>query len=103
MAALEHLLERLAREKLHHDVRRAVVGAAEIEHIDDVGVRELGGEARLGEKATLHLGTARDVRMKDLDGNLAPDEEVLRLPYVAGGAFAEEPKQPILSADGLVR
>src|SRR6185369_12292541 len=49
--ALEALIEALAFEELHHEVRRAVLRLTHVVHVDDGGVLDLPAGARFEEEA----------------------------------------------------
>jgi hypothetical protein len=80
--------ERLALEILHHDVR-PLVRAAEVGHLDDVGVANLIDGAGFREKARDGLRVARHFGVQDLDGRLARDHLVLGEIDDAHPAFAQ--------------
>ena len=67
-------LERLAAQELEHEVDRAVLVLAHVEHVDHVGVLELRCGPRLLEKAPHHLGIPGVLVVEDLhrDGALGP-------------------------------
>jgi hypothetical protein len=54
--------------QVFHDVKkRAIVGAAVIEDLDGVPVRELSRHADLALESTQHLRITRSIRMNQLD------------------------------------
>jgi hypothetical protein len=68
----------LALQEFHHHVRHAVGQEAHVDDVDDVGVVDGVGGARLIEKALDVIGVGRALRLENLDGRLAPQERMLR-------------------------
>ena len=104
--------ERLALEELHGHVTErldAVLAAAVVEDGDDVGVVDLGREARFAEEALLAQGVAAVglvVREGvadggDLERDEAPERCVLRLEDGAHAAFSEDPKDAVPITDDV--
>jgi hypothetical protein len=84
--------ERLARQALHDEERRAVVVAAHVEHGNHVGVVKPRGRARFLQHARSGLlVTARE----QLDRHRAAGQQMLTSVDSAHAAAAEEIVQPI--------
>ena len=77
------VVERLALEQLHRDERAAVVEAARVVDVDDVGALHARRGAGLAEEALDDDGGARELGREHLDGDPLAEREVLRL--VDGG------------------
>ena len=75
--ACEPLIERLALEQLHHDVRAAVGVVAEVEDLDDARIRDRGRRARLVEEARARSRAASRTRVQHLDRGAAAEHRVL--------------------------
>ena len=102
-AAREHRGEVEPRHVLHRDevaggLARRIVDAAEIEHLDDVGVREPHRELRLVDEHVDELrvrGQLRQNALDDEDFFEALDAEALRLEDLGHPALAEALQEPI--------
>src|SRR5262249_2293613 len=75
--------------QLHHDVRAAVVAEAEVVDLDDAGVADGGGGARLVEEAPHDVLPLRQVRVQHLDRGRAIEPAVARAIDDAQAALAE--------------
>ena len=64
-------------EVLHDEVGAAVVGRAEVHHVDDVGMADARGGARLAPEPLDQLLLRRVVRVQDLDRDDLADLDVL--------------------------
>ena len=64
-------------EVLHDEVGAAVLGRAEVGDVDDVGVADARGRARLAPEALDQLLLGRVVRVQDLDRDPLADLDVL--------------------------
>ena len=76
---LEHGAQALAAQELHHHVRRAVLAKAEVQHLDDVAVVDLGRGERLAHEALAHLVgqlVAAPVRDHGLERDRSPQPGV---------------------------
>ena len=80
------------RQKLHRTIRRAVVGAAEVEDGDGVGVQEPGRRVDLPVEPGRRRGVSRP---HELDRARPPEFVVLRQVDVPRPAIAERPQQAI--------
>jgi hypothetical protein len=97
----EHLVQAVARQEFHHDIRPAAF-LAEIVNRDDVAVHELAGRPRLAEEPLARLFRDVDVRHQHLDGHLPPDHRVLAAIDDAHPALADLVDE-LVSADALER
>ena len=79
-----------ALDVLHHEEERAVVGGAEVGDVDDVGVLDARGGARLAPETLDQIGRARVRRVQDLDRHALADLDVLGLVDAAHAAFAAQ-------------
>ena len=61
--------QRNAVEHLHHDVRRAVLGGADVEHAHDVGMDEALAHAPFFDEATLDVLVGEEIDREHLDGD----------------------------------
>ena len=68
----DQLVQRLALDALHHNIRRAVV-VAQIVDGNDIGVVEAAGPAALLVEAGQHIVVAGEALGEGLDGHLAAD------------------------------
>ena len=76
LLAREAVLQILAGQELHREVRLSLV-LAEVVDGDDVPVRELAGRARFAEEALAQLGVVLDGGADDLQGDLALEQRVV--------------------------
>src|SRR5450432_2663663 len=79
----------MAPEELHHEIEDAVVALAEVVDVDDVGLVEAAREARLAQEPLRDRAHGRELRMDDLDRDLAIDRHLPRAVHRAHPAFAE--------------
>ena len=89
--AHRQLGQRLAVEELHHDERAAVVGGAEVRHVDDVLVADGAREARLLQQARDEVALGVELLEQDLDRDALADDGVGRLVDRAHPALADPP------------
>ena len=68
LAALQHLVERLAFEILHDEIMDAL-GLADLESADDIGMLELDRQPGLALEASQHLAVLGARRRQHLDGD----------------------------------
>ena len=73
----QHVGEVDAVEVLHHEVGAAVLGRAEVGDVDDVGVADARGGARLAPEALDQVLLLRVDRVQDLDRDALADLDVL--------------------------
>ena len=99
--ALDALRQRLAVEELHHHVAVAVGQRAEVEHLEDVIAADAAGRLRLALEALHRLGVVRDGGVQHLDGDAAPDADVLALVDGAHAAFADHFDDAVLTIEDL--
>ena len=78
-------------EKLHDEIRAAVIERSEIRALDDVRVPEVARGAPLVDEAIDHLRVV-DAVVQDLDGDTATKDEVMRL---VDGPHASDPDHTI--------
>ena len=90
-------VERLALEELHREEQPPVVGAPEVEDLDDVLVVDLGDRGGLAAEALDGEVVARQLVVEHLDRDLAAQRDVLGAVDRAGGAW------PIFSTAGSDR
>lgn len=90
-----------ALEEVHHDVRQPVRRLARVEDADDVLGSELHRDLRLADEALVDLSLLRQVRMEELDRDLAPELDVLRRHDGAHAAFADHALDAEASGDQL--
>ena len=92
--ALEHGVQRFAGDHLHHQVGGATgvveFGLAVVVDAGDAGVVQHGDGARLGAEPLDELGVRRELRLEHLDGDLAAEAGVRRLPDLAHAARGDE-------------
>ena len=100
-SAADAVGQRLADELLHDEVGAAVVERAEVVHLADVRVADRAGGARLLVEAPHGVLLPRLGRVEHLDGDRAPDGQVLGLEDGAHPALAEHRAHDVLAADGL--
>ncbi len=77
-AARDPRLQRFAVEQLHCQERAAVVGVAEVEHLDDAGMADRADRACFGEEAADRVGTRRQVGAQDFHRGGTREQLVLR-------------------------
>ena len=95
---VDQLLEVRPVEVLHHEVEGAVGGRARVGDVDDVGVADLRGRARLAPEALDQLGAGVEARVQDLDRDAPADVDVVRLVDAAHRPFAAQPAQVVAAA-----
>ena len=99
--ALNARRERLAVEELH-DHEAVVVGQrAEVEHLENVIAADAAGRLRFALEPLHRLGVGRGGRVQDLDGDAAPNANVLALVHGAHAAFADQADDAVLTLDNL--
>ena len=74
--AADPLVEILALEKLHHQIRFARRRGAEVEHVDDVRMAELRGDLRFATKSREGFLVGRELASEDLDRNALGESEL---------------------------
>jgi hypothetical protein len=80
---------------LHHDVRPAIVGAAEVEDRDRIGVAQAARGSRLVEEAGRRELLVAQARVHDLHGDGAPQRDLLGAIHAAHSADADEVRHAI--------
>ena len=95
--AREHRVQRLAHQQLHHEEDRPVLGLAEVGHLDDVGVVDQAGRARLAQEALDGLLAAAEALVQDLHGDLAADVHVLAAIHDPHAATPDDLVQAVLA------
>ena len=93
--ACESLVERLAIEQLHHDVRASVSVVTEVEDLDDPRIRDRRGGARLVEETRHDIGSMRELGVQHLDGRTTTKHRVLGEPHGAHAALTDLMKHSI--------
>ncbi len=96
----DQLLERAALEELHRDVVGAVELAA-VEDLDDVGVLQAGGGARLAAEALDELRVGGEAAVEDLQRDLAAELGVLGAVDVGHAAAADALDDRVALVDDL--
>ena len=97
-ALLELLLERVALEQLHHQVRDAARVDAEVEHRDRVRVLHAARGGALAPEARERLGVGPRARRQDLHRHLAVELEVARAEHRPEAAAADRLVEAVASA-----
>ena len=90
------MLQAQTGQVFHHIIKRAVIGAAVIVHLDGVPVRELGRRPDLEFEPGQDPGLLRQGWLDQLDGARALEELVLGKIDLAHAAGAELLAEPIL-------
>ena len=97
--ALEHRVQRLAVDQLHHQVGGAAlavhVGLAVVVDAGDARVVEHRGGARLGAEPLDELGVRGELGLEHLDRDAAAQPAVDGLPHLAHAAGGDQPLQPV--------
>ena len=101
----EKVLERAPVDELGDDVALGRVGSRVVEDLEDVLVAQLGDGVRLALQARARLFLPGEMRMQDLDRDLAVERRVGRfvdhrhtaLPHLLEQAIARESWRPIIS------
>jgi hypothetical protein len=91
--------EVVALEQLEHHEHRAVVGGAEVEHLDDVLVADRRRRERLATETRDDVRVTGVVRVEQLHRHALPDAEVLRFVDRAHSACRERAVEPIATAE----
>ena len=94
--------QRLPAHELHDDEGRAVV-LADVIDIDDVGVGEGGGRARLALEAGAEARIGGELRPRRLDRHVAAEEEIVTEVDGRHAALAEAATDAIASFDQCLR
>ena len=94
-------LEREAREQLHHEEELALLRLTDVVDVDDVRVVHARGDLRLLQEASRRLGRLRDLRVHELDGDLALGERVRRRPDLGHPPASEGLVQPVFACDDV--
>ena len=92
--AAEPLLQALAAEQRHHDVRAAVGVGPEVVDLDDARVIDRRGGARLVEEALDDRRVARELRQQHLDRRRPAELDVIRPvdhPHAAPPQLGDDP------------
>ena len=97
--AIEAMVERLAREELHDDVRPTVFSDALVVNLNDVLAAESGSRARLVHETFTNFWAARVFGIDELHGHARAEALVDALPDGPHSAAPEEAREPILSGD----
>ena len=79
--AVDELAELDPLEVLHHEEERAVGGGPGVGDVDDVGVRDLRGGARLAPQPLDEIGRLAVGRVQDLERHAPADVDVLGLEH----------------------
>jgi hypothetical protein len=91
----EPAVQRLTVEPLHDDVRADLGLMAEVEHLDDAGIRDPGHRARLVEEPLDHLFMGRQRRLQHLDRGRPTEQRVLGEVDRAHATLAELVRHPV--------
>ena len=93
--------ERRADEVLHHEVELALLGLADVVDVDDVGVIDAVGGARLAQHPGAEVRLAAQVGPDQLEGDHPIDEDVPGAVHDAHPALAEPRLEAIPAGDDL--
>ena len=106
-------LEELALEQLHHEIGVALVRRVVVEDADDTRMIDLVRRVAFLQEATARVGVARELRVEDLDRGAASvvlvrrgvdrADAAARNAGVDPPSVAQDPPDPALSMEGLVR
>ena len=101
--ASQHLRQCLAADELHDQVGqrlRGVLGdVAVVVDLRDVRVLDTRGHLRLGAEPSHELGVPGELRVQDLDGDVAVEHVVVGFPDAAHAARCDVSGQAVASAD----
>jgi len=86
---LEHLVERVAADELHHEIEQAVFALIEVEHRDGIRMRQPTRELRFAQEPLHDLGLGDEVRADDLDRDFATEAELLAAIHRAHATLTE--------------
>ena len=92
--AAEQRPERRAVKVLHHDVRRPIGEAPEIEHVDDPLVTDHVDRARLVEEPLDEVGICRRFDLEHLDRDARTDRRLHCEIHPPHAARSEQPRDP---------
>jgi hypothetical protein len=93
--AAQALGQVLAQQVLHHQEGRAAGGGAEVHHLDDVRVVELGGDLYLAVKARQGVAAGRQLGRHHLHRAALAQPQLLRLVDRPHAAVGDPPHQPV--------
>src|SRR5262249_29831489 len=93
----EPLVEALALEELHHQIRRAILRLSHVVDIDDGSVLDLAASARLQEEAIERLLVLRERGEQEFDREVAIRELIPRSPNRPHPSRSEESKEAVLA------
>ncbi len=96
---VDELAELDPLEVLHHEEERAVGGGPRIGDVDDVGVRDLRGGARLTPEPLDEIGRLAVGRVQDLERHAPADVDVLGLEHPAHPPLADEAAHVVAAPD----
>jgi hypothetical protein len=99
--AFQQPAQALADQQLHHDVRRPVLGDAEVDGGGDVLVLQPARRRRLPLKSAEDVAALGQVPAQQLDREAAPDQRVLGFVDHRHPATRQQANHPVLSADHL--
>lgn len=83
----ETLIERLALEQLHHDVRAAIGVVAVVEDLHDPRIGDRSRRTRLVEEPRHDFGPRRELVVQHFDSRAATEHRVLGEPHLPHTAF----------------
>ncbi len=95
---IDHVLERRARDVLHHEVVEAAFALDAVDR-DDVRVVELRRRLRFLLEALDDVLVHRDVGREHLDGDFALERQVMREEHRPHAAFSHHPVDAVLPLD----
>ena len=99
----QHVGEIDAVEVLHDEVGAAVLGRAEVGHVDDVRVADAGGGARLAPESFDQILLPRILRVQDLHGDALADLDVLARVDGPHAALAQHLEDAVPALDDTAR
>src|SRR5262249_18476903 len=100
---VDSMIERLALEQLHHDVRRAVAGLAVVVYLHHEARPQLRGCLGLEVEPLARLARARIPSGDELDGDALAEPEVHRGPDAPHPSPPDEPIDAVLASDDRSR
>ena len=86
----DQIKQRRARQELHHQEGCSVAVAAEFQHLDDIGMEELGNHPAFVFKAGVRIVVGPQARVQDLGGAFSLGLQVERSIHRTDGTAAQD-------------